>query len=94
MTKKIKSRKKNSVIQIFNPSPFFFFLLTGNTDINMLYTSFTGYEDAIFRGNFYLQPQRSKIGGKTNQFGEKSKKKIELRGVHGVCFSKSDRDYC
>ena len=78
--------QQNSVNHIFNQNEFFFFLLTGDKDITMLYTLFTGYEHDILRVISYLHFQRSKIGRKMDKFGRKSKKKGEFHEVHGVCF--------
>ena len=35
---------------------------------------------------FFLHVEGSKIGGEMDQFGGESKRKVELRGVHEVCF--------
>ena len=76
----LKSRQ-NNVNQIFNPNAFFFFFLTGAIwyyhafyIVSTYFASFTGYEDDIFRIISYLHVQGSKIGGKMDQFGGKSKK--------------------
>ena len=78
---------------MFNINAFFFFLLTGATSyyhtIYLVFTYFalfTDYEDDIFEVISNLHVQGSKFGGKINKFGGKSKKKVELHGVHGVCF--------
>ena len=90
---------KNSVNQIFNPHAFFFFLLTGSTwyyhaiyIVLKCFASFTGYEDDIFEGISNFNIQGCKFGGKFANLAEnlqiwrKVFFKIELRGVHGVCF--------
>ena len=53
MMTNLKSQQ-NSVNHIFNQNEFFFFLLTGDKDITMLYRSFTGYEHDILRVISYL----------------------------------------
>ena len=75
--------------QIFNQNAFFFFLLTGDNDITMLYTSFTGYEVHIFEVISYLPDQGSTIGGKMDQFGGKSKKMLNSAEFMEFVFSKS-----
>ena len=52
-------------------------------------TSFTGYENDIFRVISYLHFQGSKIGGKMDQFGGKSKKKLNSTEFMEFVFSKS-----
>ena len=47
---------------------------------------FTDYEDDNFEIISNLHIQGSKFGEKINKFGGKSKNKIELLGVYGVCF--------
>ena len=78
--------RQNSVNQIYTLNAFFFFLLTGATwyyhTIYLVFTYFalfTYYEDDIFLLIFNLHVHGSK-------FGRKSFFKVELYGVHGVCF--------
>ena len=58
------------------------------------FTSFTGYEDDIFRFISFLHIQGSKIGGKMDQFGGKSKKKLNSVEFMEFIFSKSDYNEC
>ena len=85
MTTNLKPRQ-NSVNQIFNPNAFVFFLLTGDKNITMLYTLFTGYEDDIFYSYFLFATSSIQNWRKNGPIWQIIQKKIELRGVHGVCF--------
>ena len=60
--------------------------MTGDKDITMLYTSFTGYEHDILRVISYLHFQRSKIGGKMDQFGGKSEEKKKVNSTEFMEF--------
>ena len=70
----------------------FLFLLTGDNDITILYiyfASLTGYKDEIVKVIFYLHVQGSKIGGKMDQLGGKSKKMLNSAEFMEFVFSKS-----
>ena len=83
--------RQNSGNQRFNPSAFFFFPLTGDNDITILpyFASFTGYKDDMLKVFFYLHVQGSKIGRKMDQFGGKSKNKLNFAEFVEFVFSKS-----
>ena len=79
MTTNFQSRQ-NNVNQIFKPIAFFYLLLTGDTDITMIYfivftyfASVKGYEDDNVEVISYFHFQEPKLGGKMDQFGGKSK---------------------
>ena len=96
----LKLRQK-SVNQIFNPIAFFFFLLTGDKDITMLYTQFlhilhhlkamkmTSLE--LFLICMFKDP---KVAKKMDQFGGKSNKKLNTVAFMEFVFSKSDKHSC
>ena len=50
------------------------------------FASFTYYEDDILEVISNWHVQGSKFNGKFTNLKGKSKKKVELHGVHGVCF--------
>ena len=93
MIENLKSQQ-NSVNQIFNPYAFFFFVLTGDNGITMLYTQYLHilhHLQAIKMTFlklfiFYFHVQGSKISGKIYQFGGK---KLNSTEFMEFVFSKS-----
>ena len=75
-----------------NLNAFFCFLFTGATLyyhtiylVFRYFASFTDYEDDIFKVISNMHVQGSKFGGKITNLAE-NLSKVELHGVHGVCF--------
>ena len=88
--------RQDSLIQIFNPNAFLFFLLTGDTcyhhAIYMVFTyfaPFTSYEDDFLEVISNLNVLESKFDGKNFKFGGKSFKKLNAAELMEFVFSKS-----
>ena len=67
--------RQNSGNQRFNPSAFFFFPLTGDSDITILpyFASFTGYKDDMLKVFFICTFKDPKLAEKLTNLAENQK---------------------